>query len=947
MQLDVNGSISATNYFGDGSSLTNLSAQQVGLQYVDNTPDMYKPVSYATQVELNSKIQIGGDLTGSIISPTISNAAITTDKLANLSVTFEKIAENAVYSSNIAPGAINGSDIQIESITGSNIADHTISNYNLAPLSVGTGNIFPMSITSDKFAMQPGPIGEVMTSNGTEWVSQASSAVNLVSDQTISGYKTFTDGVIIDGSFESGGLIYPTSDGVNGQVLTTNGSGVIGWSTINTGGNTILNGAVNPDNTTGSNGDFYINTATSHIFGPKANGSWPTGISLIGMDGANGIDGLDGIDGVDGTNGIDGINGVDGILPSGTVGNIPYYDGIQWVTQYSPIQYNNDILLLSSGGINSSGNIHSDLSIDADGSIQAVGDITSSADIQGTNITAIGDVTAVNITATSNMDVSANLTVSGNLDVTNVTASGDISANNISSSVEINAYDITAAGDLSVLDIYASGDIQVSNVTATGNISAFDLTATGDLWVGNINATGDLYSVDINASGDIYTSGDLTVLDINSSGDLTVLDINSSGNLLVGDISAMGDLSVVNINAFGDLSAQDISASGQITSGNLTFPNTDGTNGQVLTTDGNGMISWSTIASGGNTILSGIIDPDNTIGSNGDFYINSVSSSIFGPKDNGSWPTGIQMIGTNGVDGMPGNDGYLSTSYTDGNIPYWDDLSSSWIINNSPVTLKYVTNQYELEVDGLISTSGNITASNFIGDGSQLTGLVLDSNSINSSHIIDGTIVGSDDLFFESVTHDKLAYESVTDYNIVNQAITADKIQDGAVTNAKLAMNSVTGNELADGSVSTSHILDNSITEYKLQNGSVSPDKILTSLNNLPSQGAVLTMGAFEFEWATIEMVDLSSDQNIEGEKSFEDNVRIGTTTATPSAALEVSSTVQGFLPPRMTASERNAIFSPAHGLIVFCTNCGTYGELQFWDGVGNWRNMAGGVGQN
>lgn len=49
-------------------------------------------------------------------------------------------------------------------------------------------------------------------------------------------------------------------------------------------------------------------------------------------------------------------------------------------------------------------------------------------------------------------------------------------------------------------------------------------------------------------------------------------------------------------------------------------------------------------------------------------------------------------------------------------------------------------------------------------------------------------------------------------------------------------------------------------------------------------------------------------------------NIGIGTTTPNPSARLDVSSTTQGFLPPRMTTLQRNAITSPAAGLIIFNT---------------------------
>jgi hypothetical protein len=72
-------------------------------------------------------------------------------------------------------------------------------------------------------------------------------------------------------------------------------------------------------------------------------------------------------------------------------------------------------------------------------------------------------------------------------------------------------------------------------------------------------------------------------------------------------------------------------------------------------------------------------------------------------------------------------------------------------------------------------------------------------------------------------------------------------------------------------------------------------------------------------------------------------NVAIGTTTPNASAQLDISSTTTGFLPPRMTGGQRDAIAGPVAGLIVWCSNCGAgaIGELNVYNGTA-WTNMIG-----
>jgi hypothetical protein len=60
--------------------------------------------------------------------------------------------------------------------------------------------------------------------------------------------------------------------------------------------NTILNGKGAPSNTLGIDGDFYIDTRSLLISGPKTKGKWPAARSLQGANGINGVDGKNGAD---------------------------------------------------------------------------------------------------------------------------------------------------------------------------------------------------------------------------------------------------------------------------------------------------------------------------------------------------------------------------------------------------------------------------------------------------------------------------------------------------------------------------------------------------------------------------------------------------------------------------------------------------------------------------
>lgn len=76
--------------------------------------------------------------------------------------------------------------------------------------------------------------------------------------------------------------------------------------------------------------------------------------------------------------------------------------------------------------------------------------------------------------------------------------------------------------------------------------------------------------------------------------------------------------------------------------------------------------------------------------------------------------------------------------------------------------------------------------------------------------------------------------------------------------------------------------------------------------------------------------------------QAYGGGVGVGTYTPHASAKLDITSTTQGFLPPRMTAAQAGAISSPAEGLMIYVTDTDvTFTQKGWWgfDGT-NWINI-------
>jgi hypothetical protein len=74
---------------------------------------------------------------------------------------------------------------------------------------------------------------------------------------------------------------------------------------------------------------------------------------------------------------------------------------------------------------------------------------------------------------------------------------------------------------------------------------------------------------------------------------------------------------------------------------------------------------------------------------------------------------------------------------------------------------------------------------------------------------------------------------------------------------------------------------------------------------------------------------------------STSNTIQLGNSNVTSVKTAGIITSSAGFMPPKFSAIQRDAIVNPEQGLTIYCYNCGTYGELEVYNGVA-WVNASG-----
>ena len=447
---------------------------------------------------------------------------------------------------------------------------------------------------------------------------------------------------------------FPSTQGSNGQVLTNNGSGSLLWQSLSSGvPYTGATGAVN----LGAY-DLTVNGLTLGMGGGSVSSNTVIGGQALNVNTTGHSNTSTGKYNL-GQNTTGSINTATGYIAlySNTTGS--YNTAIGGQALSSNVSGNQNTAIggganVASGALNNATALGSAAIVEASNTIQLGNTAVSNVKTSGT-ITA-GAVTYPNAHGTSGQVLST--TGSGAISWTTPANSG-VPYTGATAAVNFGAYDLTVnglivgrgvgGGDNIVIgnaalisNTYGAKNVAIGNEALNSNTRGAFNTATGfdalyhNLWGNNNTANGyeallsntyganntatgfaalaynengqenssfGAYSLAGNTSGSYNTALGYSALNNNTSGDKNIA-IGSWADVATPTLTnavAIGFEAIVaasNTIQLGNTSVTNVKTSGTVTAGTVTYPNTTGTNGYYLRTDGAGTASWAAVNSG-------------------------------------------------------------------------------------------------------------------------------------------------------------------------------------------------------------------------------------------------------------------------------------------------------------------------------------------------------------
>ena len=258
---------------GTGAASISELKTSLGVDQVNNTSDASKPISTATNTALETKVD------------KVSGKELSTNDYS----TAEKTKLAAITGTNTGDQDLSTYATTSQLASKANVSDVTASLATKVDKEIGKGLSSNDYTTAEKtkLAAISGNVAGPQGPAGLQGPTGATGPAGATGLQGLPGAAGPAGAIGPQGPAGPTGL--PGAVGATGPAGAAGVNGVAGANGLD--GKTVLNGTTDPGLSKGENGDFYINTTSNKIFGPKASGVWPAGVSLIGIASVGAISG--------------------------------------------------------------------------------------------------------------------------------------------------------------------------------------------------------------------------------------------------------------------------------------------------------------------------------------------------------------------------------------------------------------------------------------------------------------------------------------------------------------------------------------------------------------------------------------------------------------------------------------------------------------------------------
>ena len=399
------------------------------------------------------------------------------------------------------------------------------------------------------------------------------------------------------------------------------------------------------------------------------------------------------------------------------------------------------------------------------------------------------------------------------------------------------------------------------------------------------------YHRDITASGDVGVGGDFSVDGLTQFND----DVMLEGDSYVGGLLTVDGGTILNI---------------------ITPAVKSDNNNKALTVNGYSLINGnlevanSSITSlTGKLIVDGITDLNNTLNVDGETSLNetfTVTSSSTSFLTGDLNVDGITQL--NNTLNVAGNSGLASNLTVTGTTQLNNTLNvagNTGLASNLTVTgPTQLNNTLNVSSNAGISSNLTVLGSTVLGSSLRVNGSTLLNSSLTVANASPSILTGS-------LRVDGIA--TLNSLGVTNNLNLSGTLTVGGLTQLNNTLN-VTGNTgivaglTVTGTTQLNDVLNVTGNTGLAANLTVTGTTVLNSLgitNDLNLSGNLIVNGTTQ----------LNNTLNVTGQ------LGIGTTTPQPSSILDVSSTTKGLLVPRMTEIQKNAISTPAEGLLLYQTD--------------------------